>query len=113
MTDNTLLMVGAGLVFAGLVVAGLLMFRPAPTPTGVARSLLVIQQSHYNPMAPVAEPSASERLLMPAIRRLSKLGKRLTPVGTPARLQRRLDLAGNPRGWTVERILATKAAGLA
>jgi tight adherence protein C len=27
-------------------------------------------------------------------------------------LQRRLDLAGNPRGWTVERILATKAGGL-
>jgi tight adherence protein C len=112
MGDNTLLLVGAALVFAGLVVAGLLAFRPAPPPTGVARSLLVIEQTHLNPLGPIAVPSASERLFRPAVRRLGKIGVRLTPVGTPARLQRRLDLAGNPRGWTVERILATKAAGL-
>jgi tight adherence protein C len=112
MSDNIILLSGAALLFVGLVLAGLLAFRPAPAPTGVARSLLVIEQTHLNPLGPVAEPSATERLLLPAVRRLGRLGLRLTPVGTPARLQRRLDLAGNPRGWTVERILATKAGGL-
>jgi tight adherence protein C len=112
MSDNTLLLVGSALLFVGLAVAGLLVFRPAPPPTGVARSLLVIQQAHLNPLAQPPQETAGDRLFRPAIKRLGRIGVRLTPVGTPARLQRRLDLAGNPRGWTVERILATKAGGL-
>lgn len=112
MSDNTLLLAGSSLIFIGLAVAGLLMFRTAPPPTGVARSLLVIQQAHLNPLLQPPQETATDRLLRPAVKRLGRIGVRLTPVGTPARLQRRLDLAGNPRGWSVERILATKAGGL-
>jgi tight adherence protein C len=112
MSDNTLLLVGAGLIFVSLAVAGLLTFRPAPPPTGVARSLMVIEQTHLNPLLQPPQETATDRLFRPAVKRLGRIGVRLTPVGTPARLQRRLDLAGNPRGWSVERILAAKAAGL-
>jgi tight adherence protein C len=80
----------------------------------VAKSLLAIEQMHLAPshLPPTAQP-ASERLVRPAVQRLTRIGRRLTPIDTPRRLQSRLDLAGNPPTWSVERILAAKAAGLA
>jgi tight adherence protein C len=113
MSDNSLLIAGAATVFVGLLLATVLLVRPAAKMGGVARSLMVIDQIHVNPLIPIAEQSASERLVRPFVRRFSQLGRRLTPLGTPARLQRRLDLAGNPGLWSVERILAAKAGGLA
>jgi tight adherence protein C len=78
----------------------------------VAKSLLAIQGIRLDPVThPTASP-ASERILRPAMRRLGRIGRRLTPLDTPQRLQRRLNLAGNPPAWLVERILATKAGGL-
>src|SRR6185503_16160991 len=108
MGDNTLLLVGAALVFAGLVVAGLLAFRPAPAPTGVARSLLVIEQTHLNPLGPVPDPSATERLFLPAVgqdRRSPHPGRDAGPAAAPARpggqpprLDRRTDPGDQGRG---------------
>lgn len=112
MDGSALLIAGVTTVFVGLCLAGLLIIRPATKVGGVARSLLVIDQMHASPLAPVAQQPASERLVLPLVRRLGQLGRRLTPVGTPSRLQRRLDLAGNPGAWSVERMLAAKAAGL-
>jgi tight adherence protein C len=40
------------------------------------------------------------------------MAERMSPAGTGAKVQRRLDLAGNPNGWNVGRIFATKGAGL-
>ncbi len=40
---------------------------------------------------------------------LSRLGRRLTPAGRIASLERRLLAAGSPRGWTADRLLAIKA----
>src|SRR5580765_5921052 len=113
MSDNTLLIAGVTTVFVGLCLAMLLLIRPATKMGGVARSLMVIDQIHVNPLLPISEQSASERLVRPFVRRFGRLGRRLTPIGTPARLQRRLDLAGNPGLWSVERMLAAKAGGLA
>jgi tight adherence protein C len=112
MSDNTLLIAGVTTVFVGLCLGALLMIRPTAKVGGVARSLMVIDQMHVNPLAPIAQQPASERLVRPFVRRLGRLGRRLTPLGTPSRLQRRLDLAGNPGAWSVERMLAAKAAGL-
>jgi len=112
MSDNTLLLVGMGTVFFGLALATLLLVRPTSSrASGVARSLMVIEQLHVDGRTPSAPP-ASERLVRPAMQRMGRIGRRLTPIGTPARLQRRLDLAGNPAGWSVERMFAMKAAGL-
>jgi tight adherence protein C len=112
MTGTTLLAFGVATIFVGLAVAGLVFIRPAAAPTGVAKSLLAIQGIRLDPVThPTASP-ASERILRPAMRRLGRIGRRLTPLDTPQRLQRRLNLAGNPPAWSVERILATKAGGL-
>jgi tight adherence protein C len=112
MSDNTLLIAGVATVFVGICLATVLLVRPAAKMGGVARSLMVIDQLHVNPLVPISQQRASERLVRPFVRRFGRLGRRLTPIGTPARLQRRLDLAGNPGAWSVERMLATKAAGL-
>jgi tight adherence protein C len=112
MSDSGLLDFGLVTVFLGASAALLALLRPTHGPSGVAKSLLVIEQMRLDPTVPLTALPASERLLRPAVRRLGRVGRRLTPIDTPARLQRRLDLAGNPSGWSVERILASKAAGL-
>jgi tight adherence protein C len=43
---------------------------------------------------------------------LQSLAQRMSPAGTGAKLQQRLDLAGNPRGWNVSKVFAAKSAGL-
>jgi len=43
---------------------------------------------------------------------LAALGRRLSPSGTAAKIQRRLDIAGNPERWNTERLFAVKAMGL-
>jgi tight adherence protein C len=40
---------------------------------------------------------------------LSEMAVRLSPGSVRISLQRRLDVAGNPEGWTPDRVLATKA----
>jgi tight adherence protein C len=104
--------VGAGLIFVGLAVAVIVLMRSSAEPTGVARSLLVIERLHPGRGVAPAELPAWERLVAPAAQRLAWLVRQLPPAGTPERLQRRLDLAGNPNRWTVERLLAVKGAAL-
>jgi tight adherence protein C len=70
-------------------------------------------ETFYSRAAPrpkVAEQAALE--LSPALDRLRALAVRLSPASTMAKLQRRLDMAGKPRRWTPERVLAYKGLGL-
>ena len=53
-----------------------------------------------------------ERVTQPAVARLARLGQSVTAPDQTSRLRRRLDLAGNPSGWDVDRILAFKMLGL-
>ena len=39
------------------------------------------------------------------------LGRKVVRAGTAERLQRRLDVAGNPAGWDVSRVIGTKVLG--
>lgn len=112
MLSSAVPLVGAGLIFLGLALAILVLLSSSAEPTGVARSLMVIERLHAGRGAATAELPASERLVAPAVRRLAWLVRRLPPAGTPERLQRRLDLAGNPNRWTVERLLAVKGCAL-
>jgi tight adherence protein C len=45
-------------------------------------------------------------------KRFASVARRLTPANYTRSLQHKLDLAGNPRGWTAERVLAFKGIGL-
>jgi len=110
----TLVLVAAALLVAGgLAVIALLVLQPTKPASGVAKSLEIIERSR--PQTPefvaIEDRPASARIWLPLGRSFGRLGRRITPVGTPARLQRRLDLAGNPPGWTVERLIVLKGVG--
>ena len=108
----TSLMLGLAAVFGSLflVVLGITT-RPA-AKTGVARSLDAIGRVGARPMDQrMAEPFSS-RVLAPGMQRMLWLGVRLSPSNVIARINSRLELAGNPGTWTAERILAYKGMGL-
>jgi tight adherence protein C len=58
------------------------------------------------------EQPFSERVLGPLSGRFISAGRRVTPDDRIERIKRRLDLAGNPPGWDVDRMLGLKALGL-
>lgn len=66
------------------------------------QSALPVPRSGVDPNAP----------LPPLYRRFAGLTRRLAPAQYGRRLQHKLDLAGNPRGWAAERVMAFKGIGL-
>jgi tight adherence protein C len=85
----------------------------------VYRALRTIKASQLGPedigRSRLATP-VSRRVLVPGLRRLGSVAKRMTPAGVVQRLARQLDYAGQPAGWDAERVLALKvfaAIGLA
>jgi tight adherence protein C len=104
--------VAALLVAAGMAVAAYIILLPPRTTTGVARSLeLARGPLQIADAVPLSERPASERLWRPILVGLGRVGARITPLGTPQRLRRRLDLAGNIPPWDLEGVLAFKTAG--
>lgn len=107
---TTVLLIG-GLAALGLAIAlVVLTIFARPVEGGVARALTTID-NHYTQRAPVdVEPKRDPFAALPGW--LRSLAVRLSPSGIGTTLQRRLDLAGNPSGWTPDRILAAKGLGL-
>jgi tight adherence protein C len=108
MGTATMLWAGAAAVAAGLLVLVVTLALTSSQPSGVARSLAVIEQLRREGQVARHELPAKERLLLPALGRFQRLGAALSPSGAAATLQRRLDFAGNPGSWTVERLLGAK-----
>jgi tight adherence protein C len=109
MTPAVLLI--GGLTALGLaIVLAVVSIAARPLEGGVARALATID-SHYTQRAAVeGEPKRDPFSALPGWLRV--LAERLSPSGIATTLQRRLDLAGNPSGWTPDRILAAKGLGL-
>jgi tight adherence protein C len=106
-----LLLAGAlgavGLAIAILVVA----VRPARAGEGGVAGALRQIDKRYSQAGPGAAARESDPLAMlPGW--LRGLALRLSPAGITARLQRGLDLAGNPSRWNPDRVLAVKGLGL-
>lgn len=53
-----------------------------------------------------------DRVLTPTMSRLTSLGRRFTASDQTDRIKRKLDLAGNPEKWDVDRVIAFKVLGL-
>ena len=51
-------------------------------------------------------------LFRSAVAKLSGWGRSISPADQPERVRRRLDLAGNPVNWDVDRVLGFKVVGL-
>jgi len=103
----------AAVVTIGLALLLLLLVVAIPRePTGVARSLMLLEHRIDPSSVPRHELPASERFLAPLLRRTQRLGAGLSPNGTQESLARQLDRAGNPGSWTADRIFGAKGAGL-
>lgn len=99
---------GAGGLALALLAAALL---PAgPGQSGVANALTSIEGSYAQAPALAADTGSSRPGLLPGW--AAALAARVSPAGAAGRLQRKLDLAGNPRRWTADRMLAVKGSGL-
>jgi len=103
---------GVLLVFVSLGLAGSAM-RGTTTATGVARSLELIEAMTTAPkeLTRELEKPFGERVLEPLQNRFVGLGRRLSGADSSERIRHKLDLAGNPPGWSVDRVLSGKVLG--
>lgn len=106
-----LFVLGIGLVFLAIILIGSAL--STSTQSGVTRSLAVLEAMTNAPKELNAEleKSFGERVLAPLQGRAVKLGRRISGADTAERIRRKLDLAGNPAGWTVDRVLSGKVIG--
>jgi tight adherence protein C len=107
-----LFIMGILLVFTALVLVGSAVRNSAPS-TGVARSIELIEAMTTAPSELKADldKSFGERVLIPLQNRFAGLGRRLSGADSSERIRRKLDLAGNPPGWTVDRVMSGKVVG--
>jgi tight adherence protein C len=82
---------------------------------GVSKSLAVIEAFSTAPqsMKDELDPGFQDRVLDPFLGRLTGIGRRLTPSDYTERILAKLNVAGNPPGWTVDRVLSLKVVGMA
>jgi tight adherence protein C len=110
-----LLIMGAALVFLAIALASAAAGTTSggQAATGVDRSVALVQALSNAPTAMTKEfdESFGDRIMAPLQQRASKLARRLSGSDAPERIRRRLDVAGNPQGWTVERVQAGKVIG--
>jgi tight adherence protein C len=110
----TLVMVlGVAMIFGALVIVLGAIGGLTKEQTGVNRSIAVLEALTSAPQEMVEELDQpfSERVLQPLLGRAQGLGRRLSPDDAAERIRTKLELAGNPAGWTVERVLAGKVVG--
>ena len=108
------LLLGAGLVCAAMVLALTTIGVITSERRGVARSVAAVQALDSAPAvlkAEIEKPFA-ERVIAPLGERMVGLGRKLARADTAAKIQYRLNIAGNPPAWDVNRILGLKALGM-
>jgi tight adherence protein C len=109
------LLLGAGLLCVAMIL-GLTVIGVVTTERrGVARSVAAVQALDSAPSvlkAEVEKPFA-ERVIAPMGERMVGLGRKVARADTARKIQYRLNVAGNPPAWDVNRILGLKVLGLA
>lgn len=113
MPSDIILLAGVGLIFVALVALIVSAVASPKAEMGVNRSIAVLEAITSAPaeMRQELELPFSDRVLAPLLARLQGLGRRLTPADANERIHQRLELAGNPPGWTADRVSAGKVLG--
>ena len=116
-TSSSALTMGMVAVGIGLaVMIGAFVLNPNAQQTGVSKSLAAVEAMRAAPeslRAQELELPFAERVLGPLMRGVLGLGRRLTPADQVARVRKRLDLAGNPAGWDVDRVVSLRVLAAA
>ena len=111
---TVLLITGILGIFAGIFLSLTAVGVFTNEARGVSKSLAVVEAFTAAPQSMKDElsPSFQDRVVGPFMDRFTSLGKRLTPSGYSERILQKLNVAGNPPGWTVDRVLSMKALGI-
>ncbi len=111
---SLIMLIGIGGIFVGVFLSLTAIGVFTNEVRGVSKSLAVMEAFSAAPasMKQELDPSFNDRVLAPVLDRFVGLGRRLTPNDYAARVQRKLDVAGNPPGWTVDRIVSLKVIGI-
>jgi tight adherence protein C len=110
---GTVLMVGGGaLLFVSLVTVVLTISAASFGRTGAAEALSAIDTPYAPGAAGPQAEAFSDRVVAPMAKRMKGIGQAITGSKAVERLRRRLDYAGNPPYWSVERIFELKGLGL-
>ena len=99
-----LLLVGTSLLLLSMAT------RSEAETTGINKSLAVLEAMSMAPseLTDDMEKPFADRVLDPLLKRFLGIGRRLSGADTGDRIRRRLELAGNPPGWTVDRVVSMK-----
>jgi tight adherence protein C len=107
-----LFVMGLILVLGAILLVAMAIGDAGPAG-GVTRSIAVLEAMNNAPaeMTEELDRPFGERILEPLQARALGLAKRLSGADAADRIRHKLDLAGNPRGWTVDRVLSGKVIG--
>ena len=107
------LIAGAGMVFLSLFIVFAAVGGLQAEVQGVNQSLAVLEAMTAAPteMTKELDRPFGERVLEPIYKRVTGIGRRITVADAADRIRHKLDLAGNPPGWTVDRVSAGKVVG--
>lgn len=113
--SDLVLFLGIGGIFAGIFLTLTAIGVFTNEASGVSKSLAVMQAFSTAPreMQQELEPSFQDRVLAPLLDRTLSIGKKFTPADHTERIRHKLEVAGNPRGWTVDRVTSLKFIGFA
>ncbi|MFZ2013047.1 MAG: type II secretion system F family protein [Nocardioides sp.] len=80
---------------------------------GVDRSVALIEALSGAPreLTKDLDEPFGERIMAPLQERAAKIARRLSGADASERIRHKLELAGNPAGWTIERVQAGKTIG--
>jgi len=110
-----LLILGGALVILAVVLVSAAVGTTASgqAVSGVDRSVALVQALSNAPTELTKEydESFADRVMAPFQARAVLIARRLSGGDAAERIRRRLDVAGNPVGWTVERVQAGKVIG--
>lgn len=114
MSSSMTLLLGAGFLFVALALSLSLIGVATSERRGVARSIAAVQAIDSAPdvLKEELERPFAERVLGPLGDRFVDIGRRLVRADTAQRLQYRLDIAGNPPAWDVNRLIGLKFLGM-
>ena len=106
-----LFILGIALVLLAILLIGSAM--NTSTESGVTRSLAVLEAMTNAPkeLSNELDRGFGDRVLEPLQKRATAVGRRISGADTAERIRRKLDIAGNPAGWTVDRVLSGKVIG--
>ncbi|MEP7060188.1 MAG: type II secretion system F family protein [Actinomycetota bacterium] len=113
MSDTVFLVVAIVAVIGAVFLAGVAL---DPSGGDKTRAMKLLQAQVGSQSIPdLREQSMQEnfgkRVLLPVVAGAAKVAKRVTPIDSRQRLEKKLLLAGGPAGWDAERVTAFKVIG--